>query len=231
MATVIAGYLIDVTLSEEHTLDSEVTSHPVESGSDVTDNIRARPVQIRLECVVSNTPLTAPVLDGEGATVADTVYGRLLRIRTDKQPVTVATSRGSFDNMLMQSLSLPADSKTGHAIEFTVTFVQVSFVSNELTVLTAARAKSKRNHGHRPSKTPDKDAGPINYRGAYGRSWKGESPVELGNNNFKFSEDTTSFVPPPRSTVRDMQAVDVAQSSKRDPDQFTSLNPGSIKII
>ncbi len=42
---------------------SEVTTHPVESGVNIADHVRVRPLQIKLEVLVSNTPI-ADLPDG-----------------------------------------------------------------------------------------------------------------------------------------------------------------------
>ncbi len=44
-------------ISGELKLESEVTEHPVEEGSDITDHIRPKPVEFTLEAVVSDNPL------------------------------------------------------------------------------------------------------------------------------------------------------------------------------
>ena len=53
----IKGFPIDAAITEEHTYDSEVTSYPVESGSDITDNVRTLPIEITIEGLVSDNPL------------------------------------------------------------------------------------------------------------------------------------------------------------------------------
>lgn len=50
-------FLIDVISSEEHKFESEVTEFPLESGGDFTDNVRPKPIEVSMECLVSDTPL------------------------------------------------------------------------------------------------------------------------------------------------------------------------------
>ena len=47
----------DVITSREHSGDTEVTDHPVETGPDVTDNVRPKPYEITLEAFVTATPI------------------------------------------------------------------------------------------------------------------------------------------------------------------------------
>ena len=54
---IIDDFLIDCSISENHTFDSDVTDYPVESGSNISDNIRPLPLVVEIEGVVSNTPI------------------------------------------------------------------------------------------------------------------------------------------------------------------------------
>ena len=49
---------IDATIGEGHKREAEVTSHPVEVGSDVTDNIRPKPRSLSLSGIISTAPTT-----------------------------------------------------------------------------------------------------------------------------------------------------------------------------
>ena len=49
----------DLIVSETQTNTSEVTDHPVEIGSDVSDNVRHPPEHIAIEAVVTNSPTEA----------------------------------------------------------------------------------------------------------------------------------------------------------------------------
>lgn len=53
----IRGFVIDVTISEDHTFDSEVTEFPVESGSTISDNVRPKPITLSMDGIVSNSPI------------------------------------------------------------------------------------------------------------------------------------------------------------------------------
>jgi hypothetical protein len=55
----------DLTLSEGHEATAEVTDHPVETGSNVADHIRANPPSLNLELYVTQTPIND--LGGRGS--------------------------------------------------------------------------------------------------------------------------------------------------------------------
>lgn len=142
----INGYVIDVTTSEEHTFDSDVTEYPVEQGGDITDNVRPKPIIVTLEGVVSDTPIgaIATLRDSQGDNgqvdflPSEDALATLLAIRDAREPVSITTTLKSFDNMVMTGLSVPRDATTGAALRFSATFQQVIFVTNQRTTVRTA---------------------------------------------------------------------------------------------
>lgn len=159
----IDGYPIDCAITEEHTVDNEVTEHPVEKGADITDHVRARPIVVALEGVVSDTPIGLIAgqrgdRDDNGRLVnrpSDDARTWLLDIRNRREPVSIETSLGGYTNMLLESLSFPRSSKDGDSLYFRVTFRQATFVTNDRTVIrtTQPRTSGQVNRGNKPTTT------------------------------------------------------------------------------
>jgi hypothetical protein len=167
MSVMIDGFEIDLAESEEHTLDSEITEHPVETGSDTADNIRNKPIYLMVRGVVSDTPV-GPIADRRGDRdtrgqlvnkPSDDFRAWLQAIRARREPIQVVSSKGVIhENMGMERLSFVEDAKTGDAIRFVCGFKQLELVTNERTTVLVAlpRAANKVNRGHKPSpKVPD----------------------------------------------------------------------------
>lgn len=142
----IGGYVIDVTVNENHQFDSDVTEYPVETGGDITDNVRPKPIIVTLDGVVSDTPIgtIATLRDSQGDNgqqdflpSADALAA-LLAIREAREPVSITTTLQSFDNMVMTGLEVPRDASTGAALRFSATFQQVIFVTNDRTTVRVA---------------------------------------------------------------------------------------------
>ena len=153
----IDNYLIDVTLSEDHKFESEVTEYPVESGSTVSDNIRPKPIMVTMEGLVSNTPLasmaavrrTRPPAEAallalgsvgaagalraasSGVKTSEEAYQHLLTIYERREPVTIRTSLGTFENMALESLNFPRSSGEPDGLRFTASFKQIVVVKNK----------------------------------------------------------------------------------------------------
>lgn len=127
----INDFLIDVALTETHEFEADVTEYPVESGSSISDNIRSKPIMVTMEGLVSNSPLEeiAKYRIAPAEPVAD-AYAMLLDVRDKREPVTIRTSLGTFENMALQSLSIPRDGSRGDALRFTAKFQQIQTVTN-----------------------------------------------------------------------------------------------------
>lgn len=148
----IDGYLVDVFVSESPDLPAEITDYPVEEGSDVSDNIRNLPVQLRVEGVISDTPIGILAELREGLP-ANEAYELLKEIRESRRLVTVETSRDVYKNMALENLSLSDTAETGDALQFSATFKQVITVSNNREVLRTLepRGRRKAGLGNRPA--------------------------------------------------------------------------------
>jgi hypothetical protein len=62
---------IDVSISERHSLSAEVTTHPVERGTDIVDHIRPMPREIQIEGFVTNHPIEPPLSHAGGVTASE----------------------------------------------------------------------------------------------------------------------------------------------------------------
>lgn len=163
----IGNITIDAALREEHTLNSEVTSFPVEDGGDITDHVRRLPRTVVIEGIVSDTPLgraaavrEVPVSSPDEVLIEPTVpsmdtFAALELIYAAREPVTVSTSLKLYESMVMESLVIPRDADTGEALRFTATFKEVIIVENRrsrVAVRTATPGgKTKKKLGMKPA--------------------------------------------------------------------------------
>lgn len=153
----IDDFELDAAVVEDHTFDSEVTEYPVEKGADVADHVRARPIVVTIEGIVSDTPvgsLAERRFDQFGEFLySGEAFTKLQEIRDAREPVRIITSLRSYDNMLLQSIQVPRDARTGDALRFRATFVQLQLVTNARTVIRTAqpRGQKKRDLGSKPT--------------------------------------------------------------------------------
>jgi hypothetical protein len=135
----INDYVLDASVTETHTYESEVTEYPVEQGSAITDNIRPKPIVVVVEGLVSDTPIgkMADLRNSQGGDPQGVMnflpstdaLAAMIAIRDARQPVTIVTSLSRFESMAMTNLEIPRDASTGAALRFTASFQQVTIVS------------------------------------------------------------------------------------------------------
>lgn len=127
----IDDFQVDATTNEDHDQEADVTQYPIESGSDVVDNVHVKSATLMLQCIVSDTPL-APFndirpIDSIPSHDAHTKMRALIKAR---QPITVVTERQVYTNMFVSKVSEPFNLETGDALIFSVSFVQGEFLEN-----------------------------------------------------------------------------------------------------
>lgn len=131
---------VDATLSEVVSSASELTQHPIETGATVSDHVIERPREYRMEGVITNAPLSvSDRLDagriawadlsssspaGTGNKV-DGAYSLLEQMKASRDVVTIRTPLRIFTDMVMVSLQVTRDPKTGDALQFSAAFQQV----------------------------------------------------------------------------------------------------------
>ena len=163
----IGDLVIDCTISETHSFDNEITQYPTESGAVITDNVRLQPMQIDMDCIVSNTPIGEALSLRQAAGFSEidkmttTILGALLDIRDRREVVTLRTSTGKHKNMMLKTLNIPRDSKTGDAMRFTASFQQIQVVDNDRSKRVAIPIAGK---GGSSSNAPFPGEGPLGRR-------------------------------------------------------------------
>lgn len=50
--------VVDATVSEVPTYEAEPTEHPIEDGSAITDHVKVKPITLKIDGIISETPLT-----------------------------------------------------------------------------------------------------------------------------------------------------------------------------
>ncbi|MGN6103661.1 MAG: phage baseplate protein [Kofleriaceae bacterium] len=162
-----ARFLIDVTLSEDHTFESDVTKFPTESGGTFTDHIRKEPITITIEGLVTNTPLDAmrTIRQQESPAAAQFAYAFLLAVWNRDEPVTVRSSLGTFRQMALTSLTVPRSREVGDALKFTARFQQIETKSNARVAVKRTATRGSGGKNKQGSKGPEyRERGPVLWR-------------------------------------------------------------------
>lgn len=133
LARNIGGISANVTVSEEHNDELEITSHPVETGAQISDHSYKRPSSVVVRVGWSNSSEQAA---GDSDYVK-TTYKKLLDLQNGRQPITVVTGKRTYKNMLIRSLAMSTDQTTENALMVTARCEEVILVSTSTTTVPA----------------------------------------------------------------------------------------------
>lgn len=170
--TKIDTLLVDASIKEDHDAEVEVTDHAVEQGAAITDHARPKPVELTIEGLVSNTPISISQQSQSASSVgsssapssygiytmmpagttsgtagargfAEAAYTMLRDLRDNPRLITIVTGLRKYTNMLLTSLKVPREAKTGEALNFTAKFKEVRLATTTTTVVSTKQPKAK----------------------------------------------------------------------------------------
>lgn len=160
----INGYLIDCATEERLTYKATATKFPVEKGGAITDHIIVELPVLELECIVSDTPTGAVLVDASRQSLDETVVPsrdafdfltglHQAQNKSGGGPVTVECTYGKFENMAITSLTPVRDVASLKALRFGITFEQIDIQeTRRVTIRTAVpNATGKKNLGNQPA--------------------------------------------------------------------------------
>ncbi len=164
---------LDAAVTEKHSAKVEITKHPIEEGASPADHARVLPAQISIEGFLTNTPLGKELRLQRGITSdratstgavgavgqAQRSMAAIEKLMTDRKAVTVKTDFKTYTNMLVTSLDVPRDARTGEAIRFTIMMEEIRIVRAEVARINVLnRPKKKPTKKVDQAKQPGKDA-------------------------------------------------------------------------
>jgi hypothetical protein len=130
---------IDATISEQHTLNSQITKNAIESGSKVGDHIHNDPIELSMTCTITDSPVRFLAgLTSRGVKPTQNAWEMLKQLRDAKTPFTVVTGLQTYENMAIASLGVPVDADTGNQLVFTLDLEEVPIVTSETVFLSPA---------------------------------------------------------------------------------------------
>jgi len=168
----------DVADTERYELAIEITDHPVESGSAITDNARPQNGSFTITGWATNTPIVSRNFGTDGAVVstqtvrlpggasvqvvqASQAFNRataidqaIQRLARAGQLFTVRTSLRTISNVLIANYAVERDKSTGNALEVTLQGREIRIASTTRVTATRTaqrRGQQARNRGSQPS--------------------------------------------------------------------------------
>jgi hypothetical protein len=179
---------IDATLSLAESLTAQATEHPVETGGVISDHVIEKPKTLRLEGIISATPLPTQAtardfgfdsfsnalidIEGQGISPPDRFRAQdaletLRAVHAARLPVTVGTGIHSPDiaqdfhnDLIIETLEFPRDPTTGDAVRFVATLKEITTVESA-TVALATSPKPGTVKKGKQSPKKEEPSGPV----------------------------------------------------------------------
>jgi hypothetical protein len=131
---------IEATVRQVHSSRVEVTDHPIEDGSSVTDHSRVMPKRLQLDIVISNDPIiinasenaVPSVASGDPRSRAQDAYAEFERLQTKGELLTVRTFLRDYDNMILEDITAPRDAATGNVLSASLSLRELKTATTEV---------------------------------------------------------------------------------------------------
>lgn len=132
---------LDASLEELHSQGSDIPTHPVESGADITDHIRRKPNRLRIKGLVTNHPaflggvLGAALVQGLPVSLhrAEEYFKALEALKNEGQIIAVITTLKTYENMVIKDFTVPRNAKLGNSVEATILLEEIIIVATDET--------------------------------------------------------------------------------------------------
>lgn len=147
---------IDVTISETHTKKAKVARHPIGKGIPVADNVRPEAQEFTCVAFFSDHPATIDEIIKKVAGGLESVsetYDQLAEIVDLGWKFEVKTSFRTYDNMVLESISVPRASDKSNCIEATLKFVELRKAKSVKVGLPAKTPLKKKAAPKKPKAT------------------------------------------------------------------------------
>lgn len=149
----------DANLNEVVTVAANVTSYPVEDGSNISDNVVDEPDEIQIDAVITNTPANIDDTLLAATTRAEDKYDGLLLLKMAGDVVSVFTSAGEYTNMIITRLARTRNASVGEAAQFSISLRKIRKVQSsvaEVPLRKKGGKGAKKNLGTVVDKPADK---------------------------------------------------------------------------
>lgn len=134
---------IDVLENESPNYQNTITDNPTENGDSVSDMIILQPLELTLNCLISDFPIAAgQQTDPSEGRRSITAFFDLLVLRQNRTIFTVQTGLENYTNMAISSFRPTRNSSNTNALEFQIDFKEVLKVSAEEISVPRPKIKS-----------------------------------------------------------------------------------------
>jgi hypothetical protein len=128
---VIGDLYPHIVMEEVHEDKLQITQHPIETGTPVTDHAFPLPYTVEIRCGWSNSTAAT-----EGFVQA--VYQQLLALQAARQPFSIRTGKRQYSSMLMASVAIKTDADTEFALMVDILAQQIVITNTQTVAASTA---------------------------------------------------------------------------------------------
>ena len=122
-----------------HGATAEATVHPVEDGSSIADHVIKKPLSLSLTTTWTPRPVDESY-QPQGADRGLEAFQILVATLQARQPIQIYTDGQVYDNMILQSVSMPRAFEDGDGRVINVDCQQIQIVSGSTVKIKVSRA-------------------------------------------------------------------------------------------
>jgi hypothetical protein len=162
----IENIKIDAFLTETYQFTNEVTDVPVEEGVHITDHVVEKADIIQVSAFIGqaefkayngNTPEDLNSLSGfDKKQRIIEVYKKLLKLKRDREPVTVVMGLDTFKYMIITSFNIGRDAETGADLAFDMSFSELKIVKSQSVEINSSQIATDNSASDQAQNTQDK---------------------------------------------------------------------------
>jgi hypothetical protein len=123
---------INVLISESHERQAEVTQHPMEDGTHVSDHVILKPLKLNLMYEQTNA-------SAGGRKTAQDAWDALQKLWTERTPFEIWTDNQIYSDMVVEHLTALQQAPNPGALAFTATLVQINYASLSYVKIPASQ--------------------------------------------------------------------------------------------
>jgi len=122
----LGSIVVSAWESETHSRSNNITTYPVEEGSDISDHIQNEPIELSVSGIIETVERGGNIIDA---------FIALEEIMISKQLITVVTGLKVYENMAITGIEIPRTSLNGGSLAFSASLREVRIVSSQAIVI------------------------------------------------------------------------------------------------
>ena len=160
--------VFDAVFRTDHTVELEVTQHPVQYGASISDHSYFQPEQIGFQFGYSDVMSETGEMNH-----SVNAYAKLREIMAEREPLTVVTRLKQYENMLIVYLSVPDEVRQMNGLKGEIRLQQILIVEAAIVKVQTKITSSKSGTANKTTASNAESLSEIPYESELFRMTEG----------------------------------------------------------